>query len=147
MAMVYGNVYVAQVAMGGNEHSSSRPSWRRKPTTVPSLIIAYGHCIAHGIDMSKGLQQQKLAVEAGYWPLYRYDPGRIDQGLNPFQLDSKEPSIPLKEYAYKENRFSVLARTDPEAAERLLGQAQEAVNQRWTLYESMARAVSDAPGV
>jgi pyruvate-ferredoxin/flavodoxin oxidoreductase len=138
MAMVYGNVYVAQVAMGGSDAQLVRAFLEAESYPGPSLIIAYGHCIAHGIDMSKGLQQQKLAVDAGYWPLFRYDPRREEAGRIPFQLDSRAPSIPLKEYAYNENRYRVLAQTNPEAAAELLDEAQQAVEHRWHIYEEMA---------
>ena len=101
----------------------------------PSLIIAYSQCIAHGIDMSKGMNQQKLAVESGYWPLYRFDP-TIPQ--NRFQLDSKAPKIPLREYMYNENRFRILRQSDPQAAAHLLAEAQRVVDERWQKYEEMA---------
>jgi pyruvate-ferredoxin/flavodoxin oxidoreductase len=105
----------------------------------PSLIIAYTHCINHGIDMSKGLDQQKLATQCGHWPLYRFDPRLKDEGKNPFQLDSKAPSIPLKDYIYNETRYSMLTRSYPERAEWLLDEAQKAVEARWVKYEQMAQ--------
>jgi pyruvate-ferredoxin/flavodoxin oxidoreductase len=105
----------------------------------PSLIIAYSHCIAHGIDMTKGLEQQKLASDSAYWLLYRYDPCLKDEGKNPFQLDSKAPKIPFKTYALNENRYRMLSQTNPDHAEALMQQAQEAITARWQNYEQLAR--------
>jgi pyruvate-ferredoxin/flavodoxin oxidoreductase len=110
----------------------------------PSLIIAYSHCIAHGIDMSKGMNQQKLAVDSGCWPLYRYDPRLALEGKNPFQLDSKEPSIPLKDYIYTEGRYRILQQSDPAAAKSLLGHAQEEVKERWGYYKQLSELHQDA---
>ncbi|GIV77592.1 pyruvate:ferredoxin (flavodoxin) oxidoreductase [Litorilinea aerophila] len=147
MAMSYGNVYVAQVAMGANDAHTVRAFLEAESYPGPSLIIAYSHCIAHGINMAKGMEQQRLATESGYWPLYRYDPRRKAEGKNPLQLDSKAPRIPLKDYAYNENRYRMLTQTDPEAAERLLQAAQEAVWERWRRYEELARSpvAAEAP--
>jgi len=138
MAMTYGNVYVAQIAMGARDVQTIRAFLEAEAYDGPSLIIAYSHCIAHGIDMAKGLDQQQLAVDSGYWPLYRHDPRLKDEGKNPLQLDSKAPKIPLKDYIYNETRYRMLAQSNPEAAERLLVLAQEAVNERWQKYEQMA---------
>ena len=138
MAMTYGNVYVAQVAIGASDVQTLRAFLEAEAYEGPSLIIAYSHCIAHGIDMTKGLNQQKLAVDSGYWPLYRFNPALKAEGKNPLQLDSKGPKIPLKEYAYNEVRYRVLAQSHPEAAARLLAKAQEAVNEHWHRYEQMA---------
>jgi pyruvate-ferredoxin/flavodoxin oxidoreductase len=102
------------------------------------LIIAYSHCIAHGIDIAKGLSQQKLAVQSGYWPLYRYHPGGATDGARPLQLDCKAPQIPLEEYLYTEGRFRMLRQSDPEAAARRLAEAQQDVRDRWREYERMA---------
>jgi pyruvate-ferredoxin/flavodoxin oxidoreductase len=104
----------------------------------PSLVIAYSHCIAHGIDMAKGMQQQKLAVESGHWPLYRFDPRRAAEGKHPLQLDSKEPSRPLSDYIYNEGRYRQLTQSDPETATLLLERAQEAVTTRRKIYLQMA---------
>ncbi|MBZ5526747.1 MAG: pyruvate:ferredoxin (flavodoxin) oxidoreductase, partial [Acidobacteriia bacterium] len=104
----------------------------------PSLIIAYSHCIAHGYDMMHGLEQQKAAVLSGYWPLMRYNPALRLAGKNPFQLDSQAPSIPLKQYAYQEARYTMLARSNPDAAARLLALAQEDVERRWRVYSNRA---------
>ncbi|MCD6290251.1 MAG: pyruvate:ferredoxin (flavodoxin) oxidoreductase [Anaerolineae bacterium] len=139
MAMAYGNVYVAQVAMGANDAHTVRAFLEAESYDGPSLIIAYSHCIAHGIDMEKGFQQQKLAVDSGYWILYRYDPRRKVEGKNPLQLDSRAPKIPLKEYAYNEVRYRTLLRTNEEAAERLLAEAQKFVEEHWHKYEQLAK--------
>jgi pyruvate-ferredoxin/flavodoxin oxidoreductase len=139
MAMTYGNVYVAQVAMGSNDAHTLKAFLEAESYEGPSLIIAYTHCINHGIDMSKGLDQQKLATQCGHWPLYRFDPRLKDEGKNPFQLDSKAPSIPLKDYIYNETRYSMLTRSYPERAEWLLDEAQKAVEARWVKYEQMAQ--------
>jgi pyruvate-ferredoxin/flavodoxin oxidoreductase len=139
MMMSYGSIYVAQVAMGANDTQTVRAFLEAEAYNGPSLIIAYSHCINHGIDMTKGLQQQKLAVESGYWPLYRYNPALKAEGKNPLQLDSKAPSIPLQDYAYNETRYRMLEQSDPEAAARLLAEAQKAVNERWRKYEQLAR--------
>jgi pyruvate-ferredoxin/flavodoxin oxidoreductase len=141
MAMIYGSVYVAQVAMGARDVQTVRAMLEAEAYDGPSLIIAYSHCIAHGIDMAKGLDQQRLAVESGYWPLYRYDPRLKAEGKNPLQLDSKAPKLPLRDYVYNETRYRMLAQSNPEAAERLLGLAQEAVNERWQKYEQLANMV------
>jgi pyruvate-ferredoxin/flavodoxin oxidoreductase len=142
MAIRYGNVYVAQVAMGANDVHTLKSFIEAEAHDGPSLIIAYSHCIAHGIDMSKGMNQQKLAVESGYWPLYRYDPKLASEGKNSFQLDSKEPSLPLKEYIYTEGRYRILRQSDPAAAKFLLGQAQQAVNERWRYYRQLSQMQS-----
>jgi pyruvate-ferredoxin/flavodoxin oxidoreductase len=138
MAMTYGNVYVAQVAMGASDVQTVRTFIEAEAYDGPSLIIAYSHCIAHGIDMAKGLTQQKLAVDSGYWPLYRFNPDLKAEGKNPFQLDSKAPKIPLKDYIYNETRYRVLERSNPEAAALLLARAEEAVKERWQRYEQFA---------
>ena len=138
MAIGYGNVYVAQIAMGANDAHTLKTFLEAEAHPGPSLIIAYGHCIAHGIDMCKGLNQQKLAVESGYWPLYRYNPALSAMGKNPFQLDSKEPSVPLKDYIYNEGRYSFLQRTEPLEAERLLQEAEHGVMERWRNYKRLA---------
>jgi pyruvate-ferredoxin/flavodoxin oxidoreductase len=139
MAMSYGNVYVAHIAMGANDRQTLQAIQEAESYDGPSLVIAYSHCIAHGINMAKGLAQQALAAQTGYWPLYRYDPRLKEQGKNPFQLDSKAPSAPLKEYAYNENRYRVLEQTKPVAAAQLLEQAQAVVNERWKTYEELAK--------
>ncbi|HEY3037262.1 MAG TPA: pyruvate:ferredoxin (flavodoxin) oxidoreductase [Pyrinomonadaceae bacterium] len=137
-AMRYGNVYIAQIAMGANDTHTVKAFLEAEAHPGPSLVISYGHCIAHGIDMSKGMQQQKLAVESGYWPLYRYDPKLATEGKNPFQLDSRDPKIPLQDYIYTEGRYRMLRESDPETAKLLLQQAQASVDHRWQQYRQMA---------
>ncbi len=139
MAMSYGNVFVAQISMGANDGQTVRAIREAEAYDGPSLIIAYSPCIAHGIDMSKSLEQQKLATISGYWPLYRYNPDWKAEGKNPLKLDSKAPKISLKDYIYTENRFRVLVKSNPQAAAELLQQAQAAVNERWHKYEQMAK--------
>ncbi|HEX7318700.1 MAG TPA: pyruvate:ferredoxin (flavodoxin) oxidoreductase [Pyrinomonadaceae bacterium] len=138
MATKYGNVYVSQVAMGASDAQTMKAFTEAEAHEGPSLIIAYSHCIAHGIDIAKGLNQQKLAVESGHWPLYRYNPARAERGENPFQLDSSDPKIPLRDYIYTETRYRMLQQSDPEVARFLLGRAQEAVNVRWRQYKQLA---------
>ncbi len=137
-AIAYGSVYVARVAMGADPQQTLRAFREAESYDGPSLIIAYSHCIAHGIDMSKGLDQQKRAVDSGHWPLVRYDPTLRDQGDNPFQLDSPRPTIPLSDYVYSELRYRSLRDAAPEEAARLLELAQQAVDHRWATYEEMA---------
>jgi len=134
IATAYGNVYVAQVAMGADNPQTVKAFADAEAHSGPSLLIAYSHCIAHGIDMSTAMSHQKEAVDSGYWPLYRYDPGRE----HAFHLDSKKPTLPLARFAEKEIRFAMLERADPERAAELLGKAQEDVDERWHLYEQMA---------
>jgi pyruvate-ferredoxin/flavodoxin oxidoreductase len=137
-AMRYGNVYLAQVAMGANDTHTVKAFLEAEAHNGPSLIIAYSQCIAHGIDMAKGMHQQKLAVESGCWPLYRYQPKLADENKNPFQLDSHDPKIPLQDYIYTEGRYRMLRQSDPEAAKFLLEKAQLSVNHRWEHYKRMA---------
>ncbi len=120
MAMSYGNVYVGRVALGANDAHTVKVFREAEAYDGPSIIIAYSHCIAHGIDMVKGLEQQKKAVESGHWILMRYNPDLAKEGKNPLVLDSKEPSLPLKDYVYNETRYKSLATADPEVAEALL---------------------------
>jgi pyruvate-ferredoxin/flavodoxin oxidoreductase len=138
IAMSYGYVYVARVAMGANDQQTLRAFLEAEAYEGPSLIIAYSHCIAHGYDMAKGLEQQKLAVQSGYWPMYRYDPRLAAQGQNPLIIESKEPSIPLAQYAYNETRYRMLAQLDESRAEELMRKAQEDAQLRWRLYQQMA---------
>ncbi|NWF89771.1 MAG: pyruvate:ferredoxin (flavodoxin) oxidoreductase, partial [Ignavibacteriaceae bacterium] len=138
MAMSYGNVYVAKVAMGANDTHTLRAFLEAEAYDGPSLIIAYSHCIAHGINMETGMQNQKAAVDSGYWPLYRYNPDLAADGKNPFMLDSKGLKIPLKDYVYMETRYKMLTKTHPSVAAELLEKAQQDVVNRWKLYEQMA---------
>jgi pyruvate-ferredoxin/flavodoxin oxidoreductase len=137
-AIAYGNVYVARVAMGADAEQTLRALREAEAYDGPSLIIAYSHCIAHGYDMRKGLDQQYRAVASGHWPLIRYDPVLRAAGGNPFLLDSPRPRIPLSDYIYKELRYRMLTNTNPAEADRLLALAEEAVRQRWQVYEEMA---------
>jgi pyruvate-ferredoxin/flavodoxin oxidoreductase len=138
LAMSYGYVYVAQIAIGANENQAIKALQEAESYNGPSLIIAYSQCIAHGIDMAKGIEQQQLAVDSAYWPLFRFDPRRADAGKPPLQLDSKAPSIPLKSYAYNENRYRVLTHINPDAAARFLRLASEGVKTHWRKLEQMA---------
>ena len=142
-AIAYGDVYVARVAMGADPHQTLTAFREAEAFDGPSLVIAYSHCIAHGIEMQKGLDQQYRAVASGHWPLVRYDPAVRSSGGNPFQLDSPRPRIPLEDYIYNELRYRMLRNADPAEAERLLGLAQEAVDQRWRTYEEMATRGAD----
>jgi pyruvate-ferredoxin/flavodoxin oxidoreductase len=139
LAMSYGYVYVAQVAMGANDGHTVKAFLEAEAYDGPSLIIAYSQCIAHGIDMAKGMNQQKLAVDSGHWLLYRHQPALRAEGHNPLQLDCKAPKIPLKDYLYSENRYRMLTQSDPETAARLLAEAQEGVQARREKYEQMAQ--------
>lgn len=138
MAMSYGSVYVGRVALGANDAHTVKVFREAEAFEGPSLIIAYSHCIAHGIDMMKGLEQQKKAVESGHWILMRYNPDLVKEGKNPLVLDSKEPSLPLKDYIYNETRFKSLATADPEVAEALLKEEEKDIKARWRYYSHMA---------
>jgi pyruvate-ferredoxin/flavodoxin oxidoreductase len=137
-AIAYGNVYVAQVAMGSNPQQTLQAFREAEAYPGPSLILAYSHCIAHGIDMRFGMKQQQKAVASGYWPLFRYNPvmGTVDE--NPFRLDSPRPRLPLKAYAYNELRYSALADARPNEAEALLAVAQAAANEKYRQYEELS---------
>ncbi len=137
-AVSYGYVYVAQVAMGANDTHVIKAFQEAEAHDGPSIILAYSSCIAHGYDLVHGLEQQKLAVQSGYWPLVRYNPALRDDGKNPFQLDSRTPSIRLKEYAYREARYTMLARSNPELAATLLKEAQDDVERQWRVYSARA---------
>ena len=137
-AIRYGNVYVAQVAMGANDTHTVKAFLEAEAHDGPSLIIAYSQCIAHGIDMAKGMHQQKLAVESGHWPLYRYNPKLAEENKNPFQLDSSDPKIPLKDYIYTEGRYRMLQQSDPDVAKTLLEQSAKLVQRRWQQYKQLA---------
>lgn len=138
MAISYGDVYVARVAMGANDAQVIKAFREAEAFNGPSLIIAYSSCISHGYNLIRGLEQQKLAVQSGYWSLIRFNPDLAKEGKNPLQLDSKAPSIPLKEYIYNENRYKMLTRIMPEEAKKLLKKAQEGVLKRWKMYEHLA---------
>ncbi len=138
MAVGYGNVYVAQVAMGANDTQTVKAFIEAEAHDGPSLIIAYSHCIAHGIKMGAGTDNHKRAVKSGHWPLYRYNPARLAMGRNPLQLDSRKPSMPIEEYMYSEARFKMLTKIDPQRARELADLAQKAADERWARYEHVA---------
>lgn len=139
-AISYGNVYVAQVAFGANPQQALLAFREAEAYEGPSIILAYSPCIAHGIDMEKGLQQQKLAVECGYWPLLRFNPELRKAGMKPFVLDSPAPKIAFRDYAYNELRYTALQQTNPDEADHLLNIAQQLVDLRWKTYVDMATA-------
>jgi len=137
-AVAYGSVYVARVAMGGSDMQTVKAFQEAEAYNGPAIIIAYSHCIAHGYDLTYGMEQQKNAVLSGYWPLMRYNPALREQGKNPFQLDSKAPSMALKQYSYHEARYTMLARSRPEVAKKLLLEAQDDVERAWRVYSGRA---------
>ncbi|MCX5971530.1 MAG: pyruvate:ferredoxin (flavodoxin) oxidoreductase [Coprothermobacterota bacterium] len=138
MAISYGTVYVARIALGADDGQAIKAFLEAEAFDGPSLIIAYSHCINQGLDLIHGLDQQKKAVSSGYWPLLRYNPELLKQGRNPLLLDSKPPTIPLAEYIYNETRYSMLKASEPERAEKLLALAEEDVASRWALYQNLA---------
>ncbi|MBI5963074.1 MAG: pyruvate:ferredoxin (flavodoxin) oxidoreductase, partial [Chloroflexi bacterium] len=138
IAMSYGYVYVARVAMGANDQQTLRALIEAESYDGPSLVIAYSPCIAHGYELSKSLEQTKLAVQSGHWPMYRYDPRLVEEGKNPLVIESKEPSIPMSQYAYNETRYKMLTQLDEARAEELMKEAQHDAKSRWTLYQQMA---------
>ena len=138
LAVSYGNVYVARVALGASDTQTMKAFIEAEKYNGPSLIIAYSHCIAHGINMRTANQNQKAAVDSGYWPLFRFNPELIENGISPFNLDSKPPKIKLPEYAYMETRYKMLTKSHPEEAKRLMKLAQEDVDKRWKMYEDLA---------
>lgn len=137
-AIAYGNVYVAQVAMGANPQHTLLAFREAEAYPGPSLILAYSHCIAHGYDMRQGMKQQDLAAASGYWPLFRFNPAMRSVGERPFRLDSPRPTIPFKNYAYNELRYRALEHTEPEVAKNLLSQAQQIVTEKYRQYEELA---------
>jgi pyruvate-ferredoxin/flavodoxin oxidoreductase len=137
IAMAYGNVYVAQIAMGANMTQTVKALAEADAHPGPSLVIAYSPCIAHGIDMATQMTHQREAADSGYWPLYRYDPAAEAVGTAALKLDSRPPSIPFKTFAEKEARFSMLELTAPDHARTLLDAAQRDIDDRWHLYEQM----------
>ena len=137
-AIAYGNVYVAQVAMGANPQHTLLAFREAEAYPGPSLILAYSHCIAHGFDLRFGMKQQDLAAASGYWPLFRFNPAMRRKGERPFRLDSPRPAIPLKDYAYNELRYRTLATSDPAAAAELLEKAQQVVTEKYRQYEELA---------
>ena len=138
LAVSYGNVYVARVALGASDIQTLKAFIEAERYDGPSIIIAYSHCIAHGYNLKYGLQQQKLAVDSGHWPLFRYNPSLAAEGKNPLQLDSKAPSVPMQDYMYNETRFKMVTKMDPAAAKDFLQKAQKQVSRNWKVYENMA---------
>jgi pyruvate-ferredoxin/flavodoxin oxidoreductase len=145
MAMAYGNVYVAKVAFGANRIQTVRAFNEADEYDGPSIIIAYSHCINHGLDLRKGISQQKLAVESGHWPLFRYNPKLRAEGKNPLVLDSKEPTADIGEYMYNETRFRALKQINPEQAAALLEKARRDAKERWAQYKYLADRTFSAP--
>ncbi len=138
IASAYGDVYVAQIAMGADNPQTVKALAEADAYEGPSLVIAYSHCIAHGIEMKKGMEQHKLAVDTGYWPLYRYDPRHAQAGEHPFRLDSRAPKLPVSEFMSREARFAMLQRARPDDAAALGELAQHDVDERWHVYEQLA---------
>jgi pyruvate-ferredoxin/flavodoxin oxidoreductase len=137
-AIAYGNVYVAQVAMGANPQQTLLAFREAEAWPGPSIILAYSHCIAHGFDLRFGMRQQDLATASGYWPLFRFNPAMRNAGEAPFRLDSPRPTIPLKDYAYNELRYRSLASSRPQDAAELLAHAQTAASEKYAQYEALA---------
>jgi pyruvate-ferredoxin/flavodoxin oxidoreductase len=138
LAMTYGNVYVARIAMGGSDTQTVKAFLEAEAHPGPSLIIAYAHCIEHGYDMACGIEHQKAAVQSGYWPLFRFNPSLAREGKNPLQLDSRAPTVALTDYLSKETRFAAITKKDGEATRALLEEAEQDVRTRWQMYEKLA---------
>jgi len=139
IAMAYGSVYVAHVAFGAKDAQTVRAFLEADSYDGPSIVIAYSHCIAHGYDLVAGLDQQKLAVDTGYWPLYRFDPRRLERGENPLTMDSAAPKGDIATYMANESRFRVVQQQDPERYKTLLAAAQKEVAFRYGIYEQLAK--------
>jgi pyruvate-ferredoxin/flavodoxin oxidoreductase len=137
-AMMNGDVYVAQVALGADDTQTITAMREAESYDGTSIVIAYSTCIAHGINMEKGMNHMDKAVQSGHWPLYRFDPRRAEDGDNPLQLDSNEPQIDIEEFMYSENRFRMLKQSKPERAKRFLEEARRDVQNKWELYETLA---------
>ena len=137
----YGNVYVAKIAIGANPAQAIKAIAEAEAYDGPSLIIAYAHCINHGINMAKGLEQQSRAVASGHWPLYRYNPDLEDEGKNPLIIDSKEPSISFEEYALGENRYRTLKRVNPNHSDELMAQSQQDVLKSWKFLKGRQQSL------
>jgi pyruvate-ferredoxin/flavodoxin oxidoreductase len=143
ISMCYGNIYVACVAMGAKDEHTLKSFLEAEAYDGPALIIAYSHCIAHGINMTTAMQNQKAAVQSGQWLLYRYNPALAEKGENPLHIDSSAPRLPVTEYLKLENRFRMLSKTKPEDAKRLFELAQENIQRRWQLYQKLAKNGSE----
>jgi pyruvate-ferredoxin/flavodoxin oxidoreductase len=140
IAMSYGYIYVAKIALGANQAQAVKAVMEAENYSGPSLILCYANCINQGYDMINGNEQQKRAVESGHWPLYRYNPDLAAQGKNPLQLDSKDPTLPLADYVYNENRYKMLQRSNPEVSKQFIDQAQRVVNERFKMLKLLASA-------
>ncbi|HQP34441.1 MAG TPA: hypothetical protein PLI95_04670, partial [Polyangiaceae bacterium] len=145
IAMTYGYVYVATVAMGANDQQTVKAFVEAEAWDGPSIILAYSHCIAHGIEMKSGMDNQRRAVESGHWPLYRYNPALLHEGKNPLKLDSKGPKIAYEEWAYAETRFKMLTKSKPEEARKFLQQASVDAQTQWKYLEHLAAQSYEAP--
>jgi len=144
IARAYGDVYVAQIALGASDTQTNKAMLEAEAWPGPSIIIAYSTCIAHGIDMSTSMTHQKDAVKSGFWPLYRYTPSEAEDGV-PFKLDSKKPTMPIKEFVESETRFAILARTQPERAAELAALSQADADERWRYYSQLADVQRSIP--
>jgi len=144
LCVTYGNIYVARVAMGANPNQTVKAFIEAEAYPGPSIIIAYSHCIAHGYNLVKGYEHQKQAVESGYWPLYRYNPQLKEQGKNPLQLDSKPPSFSFEDYAYGENRYRALSKSQPDRAKKLLELAKKDVTEKFALVEQLSKIMYES---
>jgi pyruvate-ferredoxin/flavodoxin oxidoreductase len=138
MATNYEHVYVAKVAMGANDLQCLKAFLEAEAFDGPSIIVAYSHCIAHGINMTKALENQKAAVDSAYWTLFRRNPDLAKEGKNPFKLDSSAPKIKFKDYAYMETRYKMLTKSHPDHAKELMEKAQKAVDENWKIYQKLA---------
>jgi pyruvate-ferredoxin/flavodoxin oxidoreductase len=138
-ATAYGNVYVARVAMGADPQQTLKAFREAEAYNGPSLILAYSHCIAHGYDLSHGCDQQKLAVDSGHWPLFRFDPRRLDKGEAPLQMDSGAPKVPMLQYVRNETRYRMIEQQNPEHFQKLMAQAQLDTTNRFSVYEQLAK--------
>lgn len=145
MFIPYGNIYIANIALGANPNHAIKALQEAENYDGPALVLAYSHCIAHGINMRHGMQQQKLAVQCGHWPLYRYNPARLKKGLNPLQMDSNPPSISFREYIENENRYQILLRTQPAIAKKLIALAEKDIRYRWQIYEALQKIEYNKP--
>jgi pyruvate-ferredoxin/flavodoxin oxidoreductase len=143
MAMAYGNVYVARVAFGAKDAQTVKAIVEAESYPGTSLIIAYSHCIAHGYDLAFGLEQQKLAVDAGHWPLFRFDPRRVAEGQNPLVLESGAPKIDLGKYVRNESRYRMVEQAHPERFKQLLEHAQADIHARVAAYETLAGKIKE----
>jgi pyruvate-ferredoxin/flavodoxin oxidoreductase len=144
MAIAYGNVYVARVAFGAKDAQTVKAFQEADSYNGPSLIIAYAHCIAHGYDLAYGLEQQKLAVDSGYFPLFRYDPRRLEMGENALVMDSTAPKQPLSQFVRNETRFRMVEQQNPERFNKLMAEAQRGVNNRFQMYDQLAKLAPPA---